>query len=261
MRALRIPLLGLCAALAACAAKKPPPPQRLTLGESTVEYRDYTLVKGSLCDADPRRLGPELQKINEVLEGFVTKSEDATKPDATAEQVEVLREGSKALGPVVQAHTKNLAGLNQCGFKKQAPFPDVIKKGDEVVKLAKARLDEAPTVLADADRRLAEKKWREDSNAREEAAKQTFCTAKTAVGNGDLYFARAEPHGKTQWMFCDGIMVEQASGSEPTVVIPESVSKKDRKRIQEKRYLDAAKSLPAEEIDKPGAEKPAEAKE
>lgn len=261
MRALRILLLGLCAALAACAAKKPPPPQRLTLGESNVEYRDYSLVKGSLCGMDPRRLGPELQKINELLEQFTAKAEEASKPDATAEQVDVLREGSKALPAVVQAHTKNLAGLNQCGFKKQAPFPDIMKKGDEAVKAAKAKLDEAPTVLADADRRIAEKKWREDSNAREVAAKQTFCTAKTSVGSGDLYFAREEPHGKTQWLFCDGIIVEKGSDAEPTVIIPDTISKKDRKKIQEKRYLDNAKSFPAEEIDKPGNEKKPEAKQ
>lgn len=260
MRALRIPLLGLCAALAACAAKKPPPAQRFTLGDSNVEYRDYSLVKGALCDADPRKLGPELQKINELLEQFVAKADEASKPDATAEQLQVLRDGSK-LNPVVQVHAKNLAGLSACGFKKQAPFPDLIKKGGDAVTQAKAKLAEAPTVLADADQRLAEKKWREESTTREAAAKQTFCTAKTQVGNGDLYFARQEPHGKTQWMFCDGIVVEQASGSEPSVIIPEAISKKDRKRIQEKRYLEAAKGLPAEEIDKLGAEKKPEAKE
>ncbi|MFL5345946.1 MAG: hypothetical protein ACJ8AT_14240 [Hyalangium sp.] len=261
MRALRILLLGLCAALAACAAKKPPPPQRFTLGDSHVEYRDYSLVKGSLCAADPRKLAPELQKINELLEQFIARADEAAKPDANAEQVQALREGSKSLGPVVQVHGKNLAGLSACGFKKQAPFPELIKKGGEVVTQAKAKLAEAPTVLADADQRLAEKKWREESTTREAAAKQTFCTAKTQVGSGDLYFARQEPHGKTQWMFCDGIIVEQASGGEPTVIIPESISKKDRKRIQDKRYLEAAKGLPAEEIDKPGAEKKPESKE
>ncbi len=261
MRALRILLLGLCAALAACAAKKPPPAQRLTLGESNVEYRDYSLVKGSLCAADPRKLAPELQKINELLEQFVAKAEEAAKPDATAEQVEVLREGSKSLSPVVQAHSKNLAGLSACGFKKQAPFPELAKKGDEVLKQAKERLAEAPTVLADADQRLAEKKWREESTTRETTARQTFCTAKTSVGSGDLYFARQEPHGKTQWLFCDGVIVEQASGGESTVIIPESIGKKERKRIQDKRYLEAAKNLPAEEIDKLGAAKKSEAKQ
>lgn len=260
MRALRILLLGLCAALAACAAKKPPPPQHVALGDSKVEYRDYSLVKGSLCGMDPRRLAPELQKINELLEQFIAKADEAAKPDATAEQVQVLRDATKPMGDVVQAHSKNLAGLSACGFKKQAPFPDLTKKGNEVVTQAKARLAEAPTVLADADQRLAEKKWREESTTREAAAKQTFCSAKIQVGSGDLYFARQEPHGKTQWMFCDGLIVEQASGGEPTVIIPESISKKDRKRIQEKRYLEAAKSLPAEEIDKVGAEKKPAAK-
>src|SRR5690242_6588354 len=70
MRATRILLLSLCAALSACAAKKPPPPQSASLGESKLEYRDYSRVKGSLCGMDPRRLGPEMQKINEALEQF-----------------------------------------------------------------------------------------------------------------------------------------------------------------------------------------------
>jgi hypothetical protein len=244
--------LSLCAALAACAAKKPPPAQRLTLGDSKVEYRDYGLVKGSLCGADPRQLGPELKKINELLEQFVSKTEEASKPEATAEQVELLREGSKSLGPVVQAHSKNLAGLSGCGFKKQAPFPEIAKKGEEVLKQAKARLDEAPAVLAAADQRLAATKWAEESAAREATAKQTWCKANTAVGSGDLYFSRQEADGKTRWLFCDGIVVEQASGGEPAVLIPESMSKKDRKRVQDKRYLEAAKTYPAEEIDKLG---------
>jgi hypothetical protein len=261
MRATRILLLSLCAALSACAAKKPPPPQSLTLGENKLEYRDYSRVKGSLCDADPRRLGPELQKINEVLEQFVSKTEGASKPEATAEEVELLREGSKSLGPVVDAHTKNLAGLSGCGFKKQAPFPEIAQKGEPIAKQAKARLDEAPAVLAEADKRLAEAKWREESAAREATAKQTWCAGKVTVGSGDLYFARQEPDGKIRWHFCDGVAVEWSSGTEPAVIVPESISKKDRKRIQDKRYVEAAKGYPREEIDKMGAEKKPEAQE
>jgi hypothetical protein len=261
MRTPRLLLLSLCTVLSACAAKKPPPPQSLTLGESKVEYRDYSRVKGSLCDADPRRLGPELQKVNEVLEQFVSKTEGASKPEATAEEVELLREGSKSLGPVVDAHTKNLAGLSGCGFKKQAPFPEIAQKGEPVVKQAKARLEEATTVLPAADLRLAEKKWREESITREATAKQTWCAGKVTLGSGDLYFSRQEPGGETRWLFCDGVVVEAASGAEPTVIPPESLSKKDRKKVQDKRYLDAAKAYPAEEIDKLGAAKKPEAKE
>jgi hypothetical protein len=252
--------LGLSAALSACAAKKPPPPQSVTLGQNKLEYRDYARVKGSLCDADPRRLGPELQKINETLEQFVAKTAEAAKPEATAEEVGLLRDGSKSLGPVVDAHTRNVAGLNGCGFKKQAPFPDLIKKSNEVLTQAKARLTEAPTVLAAAEKRLAEQKWQEDSAAREATAKQTWCGGKVTVGSGDVYFARQEPDGKMRWLFCDGVMVEWVSGSDPDVVIPETISKKDRRKIQDKRYLEAVKAYPAEEIDKFGAPKKPEAK-
>jgi hypothetical protein len=251
--------LGLCSALAACAAKKPPPPQRVTLGESNVEYRDYALVKGSLCGMDPRRLGPELQKINEVLEQFVTQADEVSKPEATPEQVETLRAGSKALGPVVQVHSKNLAGVSACGFKKQAPFPDILKKGDEVTKAAKAKLDEAPATLAAADQRIAEKEWVEKSATRETTAKQTWCKPGTVPGSGDLYFARLGLDGMTRWLFCDGIIVELPAGGAHAVIIPESMSKKDRKKVQEKRYVEAAKTYPSEEIDK--LAKPAEAKE
>lgn len=260
MRAPRILLLGLSAALSACAAKKPPPPQSVTLGQNKLEYRDYARVKGSLCDADPRRLGPELQKVNETLEQFVSKTEGSSKPEATAEEVDLLREGSKSLGPVVDAHVRNLAGLNGCGFKKQPPFPDLLKKGNEVLTQAKARLAEAPTVLAAADKRLAEQKWGEESSAREATAKQTWCSGKVTVGSGDVYFARQQADGKLRWLFCDGVSVEWMSGSEPAVIVPDTISKKDRRKIQDKRYLEAAKGYPAEEIDKFGAPQKPEAK-
>lgn len=243
--------------LGACAGKKPPPVQRLTVGGTQLEYRDYSLVRDSLCDVDKRLLGNELKKINEVLEQFVSGTEAAVKPEATAEQLQVLREGM-ALKPVVEAHGKNISGLRACGYK-DAPFPELAKKGEQVVKNAKARLDEAPGALEAADKRLAEVKWREESATREANAKQEWCKPGIAVGTGDLYFSRQEADGKTQWLFCDGMVVEANSGGEPSLIIPESISKKDRRRIQAPRYLDAAKAYPAEEIDRPGAPKKTEA--
>jgi hypothetical protein len=229
----------------------------VTLGETKLEYRDYSLVRGSLCDVDPRLLANELKKINEVLEQFVSSTEASVKPEATAEQVELLREGSTALKPVVEAHGKNIAGLRSCGLT-QPPFPELAKKGEEVVKSAKDRLAEAPDVLAAADKRFAEARWREESATREANAKQEWCKAGTAVGSGDLYFARQETDGKTQWLFCDGMVVEAAPDGEPSLIIPDSLSKKDRRRIQAARYLEAAKSYPAEEIDRPDAPKKTE---
>ncbi|HLL03790.1 MAG TPA: hypothetical protein VK539_24615 [Myxococcaceae bacterium] len=259
MSAPRILLLGLCVVLSACAAKQPPAAKSVTLGEAKVEYRDYSLVKGSLCGVEQRRLADELKRINEALEQFVSGTEASVKPEATAEQVQLLREGSQALTPVVDAHGKNLAGLRGCGFTKP-PFPELAKKGEEVVTSAKARLAEAPTALAAADKRLAEAKWREESDAREATAKQEWCKPGTAVGSGDLYFSRQGSDGKTQWLFCDGMVVEAPSGGEPSLIIPESISKKDRRRIQAARYLDAAKGYPAEEIDRLDAPKKTEAR-
>jgi hypothetical protein len=102
---------------------------------------------------------------------------------------------------------------------------------------------------------MAEQKWTEESATREATAKQTWCKPGTAVGSGDLYFAREESDGKVRWLFCDGMIVEASSGSEPTLSIPESISKKDRRRIQAQRYLESAKGYPAEEIDRFAAEK------
>jgi hypothetical protein len=262
MRATRILVTTLCAAtLAACAGKKPPPSQRYTLGEAHVEYRDYSRVQGALCDAEPRKLADELGRITTLLEQFVSSTEAASQPEATAAQLELLREASKSLGPLVEIHRKNLSGLRACGFQKAAPFPELASKGEEVAGSAKARLEQAPALLAAADRRAAEQRWMEESARREATAKQTWCKASTAVGSGDLFFARAESNGRTQWLFCDGMIVEASSGSEPTLLVPEAINKKDRRRIQARRYLDAANSYPAEEIDRLGAEQASSAEE
>ena len=95
--------------------------------------------------------------------------------------------------------------------------------------------------------------------AREASAKQEFCKAGTAVGTGDLYFSRQETDGKTRWLFCDGMVVEAASGGEPSLIIPDPISKRDRRRIQAGRYLEAAKGYPADEVDRIDAPKKTEA--
>ncbi|SEL79459.1 hypothetical protein SAMN05444354_108261 [Stigmatella aurantiaca] len=257
MSAPRILFLGLCAALAGCAAKKPPPAKQATLGSSKLEYRDYALVRGSICGMGERPLAAELTTLTQALEQFAASTDEAAKPEATPteEQLTTLREGAQALGPVADTHRKNLAVVRECKFSRNAPYPELIQKGTAAVDRAKARMKEAPAILAAAGQRASEAKWQEESTARETTAKQTWCTAKTAVGSGDLYFARQDKEGTTRWLFCDGITVEAASGAEPTLAIPDTIKARERKRIQASRYLEAAKSYPAEEIDKPGAAK------
>ena len=56
------------------------------------------------------------------------------------------------------------------------------------------------------------------------------------------------------------MVVEKASDGEPSLVIPDSISKKDRRKIQAARYLQSAKEYPSEEIDRVDAPKKTEAK-
>jgi hypothetical protein len=257
MSAPRILFLGLCAALAGCAAKKPPAAKQATLGSTKLEYRDYTLARGSICGVGARPLAGELTTITQALEQFAASTDETAKPGATPseEQLTALREGAQALAPVADAHRKNLSVVRECRFSRAAPFPELVQQGNAAVDRAKARISEAPAILAAAEQRATEAKWQEESAAREATAKQTWCTAKTAVGSGDLYFARQGQDGTTRWLFCDGITVEAAAGAEPALAIPDTLKARDRKRIQASRYLEAAKSYPAEEIDKPGASK------
>ena len=65
------------------------------------------------------------------------------------------------------------------------------------------------------------------------------------------FYARKFADGRTEWLFCDGHVVQSAAnGGEPTLVSPEGLSAKDRRKVKPPRYLEAAQSYPAEEIDK-----------
>ncbi|SET19734.1 hypothetical protein [Stigmatella erecta] len=255
MRALRIVFPSLCVLLSACAAKQAPPLQRYTLGMGRAEYRNYGGAE-ALCEAEPRWLSDELSSINGVLSRFLANTAHAAQPEALqhAEHLELLQEASRTLGPVLEVHTQNLRALPSCGFHRSGAFPDIARRGAELVKDAKVRLDGASGAVAAAELRKAQRQWEAEAPGREAQAKQTWCSANVTVGSGDLYFARQYPNGRTEWLFCDGLMVEQPPQGEPTLFTPDWISRRDRRRIQPQKYLDAAKAYPAEEIDRrPGS--------
>jgi hypothetical protein len=255
MCALRTVSLSLCALLSACAAKQAPPLQRYTLGMGRAEYRSYGGAK-ALCEAEPRWLADELSSFNGVLSRFLSGTEQAAQPEAPehAGHLALLEEGSRTLGPVLEVHAQNLRALPACGFHRSGAFPSIAQRGAELVKAAKARLEGAPGALAAAGQRKSQRQWEAEAPAREAQAKQTWCSANVTVGSGDLYFARQYPNGRTEWLFCDGLRVEQLPPGEPTLVTPEGINRRDRRRIQPLKYLEAAKAYPPEEIDRrPGA--------
>ena len=96
-----------------------------------------------------------------------------------------------------------------------------------------------------------QRKWKDEAPKREQAARQEWCAKTPEVGSTDLYYARKHADGRTEWFFCDGHIVQSAAnGGEPTLVSPEGLSARDRRKVKPPRYLEAAKGYPAEELDK-----------
>lgn len=256
MCAPRILLLGLSVVLSACAGGQTAPLQRYALGMGRAEYRDYTGARVNLCDTESRWLADELSSVNGLLARFLSSTEEATHPQALhhAQQLALLQEASQSLAPVMEIHRHNLVALRKCDFQRTGAFPNIAQRGTELLELAQARLAALPDVLAANELLKAQRTWAEEAPAREASARQTWCAAHPKLGNADLYFARQYPNGRTEWLFCDGLMVEQPAGGEPQLITPESFSRQERRRIQSQRYLDAARNYPESDIDRqPGA--------
>lgn len=259
MSAPRILLVGLCIVWGACAGRQPTPLQHYSLGMARAEYRDYTGARADLCDVEPRWLVDELSSVNGLLARFLADTKEATSPQSLqhAEHLELLKEAARTLGPVMETHRKNLTALSECDFHRTGAFPELARRGMELLELSKGRLAEASTAVAAAELRRAQQKWAEEAPAREAAARETWCPRNPKLGQGELYFARQYPNDRTEWLFCDGVMVEAPAGGEPQLVTPEWLSSKERRRIQPQRYLEAAKAYPASEIDRqPGSSPP-----
>jgi len=240
----------------ACAGSQAVPLQRYSLGMARAEYRDYSGARADLCDVEPRWLVDELSSVNGLLARFLASTKEAADPKSLqhAEHLALLQEATRSLSPVIEIHRKNLAALRECDFRQTGAFAEIARRGTELLELSKARLAEASVALAAAELLRAQQRWAEEAPAREAAAKATWCPRNPKLGQGELYFARQYPNGRTEWLFCDGVMVEASAGGEPELVTPEWLSSRERRRIQPQRYLEAAKAYPASEIDRqPGS--------
>lgn len=250
----RVLLTALGTALSACASHPAPPVQHYTLGMSRADYRDYGGSKSDPCDAEQRWLTDELTAVNGLLARFINGTEQlATKTLAAdhAQQVELLTEARTSLPKVMDVHEANLRGLARCGFKDKGAFPEISRRGQELLKEARERLSASDALLAAAAVRTAQEKWKEESPQRENTARGTWCTANPKLGEATVFYARQDLAGNTAWHFCDGARVEQRSGAEPAFVEPEDLNRKDRRKVQPPRYLEAAANFPFEEIDRP----------
>jgi hypothetical protein len=222
------------------------------LGMSRADYRDYAGAKADPCDAEPRWLADELTAVNGLLARFLRETERAHRPEAPdhAQQAALLEEAVRTLPPVLEVHRGTLAGLERCGFRRRGAFPEIARRGAELVEAARTRLAQAPKALESARRQEAVRKWKDEAPAREAAARGTWCPEKPRVGQAVVYYVRQDADGRTVAHFCDGHRVERAAGGEPQLIEPEGLSRRDRRRLPPREYLEAADNFPAEEMDR-----------
>ncbi|MFE8601757.1 hypothetical protein [Archangium violaceum] len=241
---------GMSLALGACGGRNVAPVQRYSLGVSRADYRDYTGAKSNICDAEPRWLTDELSAVNGLMTRFLSETEQVKNPQSVdyARSVELLKEASGSLEKVLKVHQNNLQAVQKCGFAKSGAFPEIATRGKELMEQSRARLAGGGELLALEE---VQRKWKEAAPQREQAARQEWCAKNPEVGSTDLYYARKHADGRTEWFFCDGHVVQAAAkGGEPTLVSPEGLSAKDRRKVKPPRYLEAAQSYPVEEMDK-----------
>jgi hypothetical protein len=240
---------GMSLALGACAAKKVAP-VRYNLGLASVDYRDYAKARVDICDAEPGTVSNELGGVNKLLTDFLSSTEQVKNPNSVdhGRAVELLEEASGSLGKVLDVYQANLRAVARCGYAKSGAFPELAKQGTELVEQSRARMEAATQLLAV---KAAQKKWLTEAPEREKTARQTWCAKNPEVGSTDLYYARRFADGRTEWLFCDGHIVQSAAnGGEPALVSPEGLSARDRRKVKPPRYLEAAQGYPVEEMDK-----------
>lgn len=241
---------GMSLALGACAMGRAAPVQKYSLGMARADYRDYAGAKANICDAEPRWLTDELSAMNGLLTRFLSSTEQATNPHSVdhAQAMDLLKEASGSLGKVLDVHQANLEAVQACGFAKSGAFPDITKRGQELVEQSRARMEVASQLLSLEE---AQKKWLTEAPQREQTARQTWCAKNPEVGSTDLYYARKYMDGRIEWLFCDGHVVQSATnGGEPTLLSPPGLSVRDRRKVKPPRYIEAAQGYPVEEMDK-----------
>lgn len=240
---------GMGLALGACAAKQVAP-VKYSLGMARAEYRDYAGAKANICDAEPRWLSDELSAVNGLMARFLSSTEQAKDVNAVdhAQHLALLKEAGGSLGKVLDVHEANLRLMQRCGFARSGAFPDLGKRGTELLEQSRTRLTEATQALALEE---TQRKWLGESPQREQTARQTWCAKTPEIGTTDVYYARQFADGRVEWLFCDGHVLQSAtSGGEPTLQSPEGITTRERRRVKPPRYQEAARAYPQEEIDK-----------
>ena len=171
------------------------------LGEWRASYSLYS-SPAAVCVAEPQWLAEELDSVNVMLEGFLSKG--TTRNNAWREsQLPLLEEAARVLPSMVQAHEATLIGIEQCELKDTRLFPALIARGRKLVKEAHLEVGQLPELIRFTRHRVLLDRWEKDRDEAELVAKAKCVKAPAPF----IYFAYDDEFGTRRWLFCDDTMV------------------------------------------------------
>jgi hypothetical protein len=209
--------------------------------------RDYP--REDVCDVDPKLLVQEFDVMNQLLAEFLQGTSAGVDGFWADEHIEMLEQGQKSFPGLLDIHERNLTEANKCSADN---YGEASRRGLELSRQARRRLEDAPEVLSWARARRDIAKWKEAQPAARETAREQWCPPKPKAGKfPDIYYAFQDDEGRTQWLFCDGSKVTaSANAADPLefVLPPADPQRRSAKSFGSRPYIDAAQKYPRNEI-------------
>lgn len=242
-------LIGFAVTGCATSRQKPPPLQSYELGIWRASYRDYEAAKQSICSAEPRWLQDEISAVNGVLNRWLERTNHGFDAEWPTADMDLLVKGANTLPAVIEVHEKNLNAMQNCRFGDDRGFPAMIKWGRDYVERARARIQEAPAIREFVVAKTALELWRTERPRREIVAKNR-CPDRVRAGSAQIYYAWETEDGQMRYLFCDGARVVTKAGT-LEFEAPTGLSRREKRRVKARNYLQAAQNWPRGSIDIP----------
>jgi hypothetical protein len=242
-RSSKIGLVAAVLCVTACVKSytRPPAGKTVELGGLSAEVHDFG---ARLCDTDPRLVANELQAVNALLLKYLDGTSAGPEGTWAEEHAVMLEQGGRQLPSALDAYEATVRGTARCRFDAKLGVDDLSRRGEELSRQARARVEETPELLPYAQARAALGKWKAAQPEAQATAKESWCPQKIKRGSPDLYYVLRDEHGTTEFLFCDGSKVSRPEKGKPTYAGPDS------KKVAVKPYLDATVGYPDSEIQK-----------
>jgi hypothetical protein len=226
---------------------RPPPVQELQLGTKTAPYRTYAAK--TLCfagrDYQPTLKG-ELTAMNELLGAFLQGTSAGPEGVWATEHVQMLEHAQSALTPALDAYEATLSQAKDCLFEHKYEFPELARKGLELVRQSRQRVADAGGLLPTVRAKAELSKWKDQLAKDQDSEHSNWCPPKPRPAP-DVYFALEDETGRTEWLFCDGTKVVNHPGAKAPEYVAPGEGRPASKSMQSS-YLKAAAKYPSSQI-------------